>query len=129
MSPGGSDECAPAPSAWRVRDRLAELAGVGGEDGGGVTRLAYTEREREAHRLFARWAQSAEASCDVDGAGNSIAVFRAGAPYFLIGSHLDTVVRGGRYDGAAGVVGALEVAQAAGETRHGIRVVAFAGEE
>ena len=102
---------------------------IGGVPGGGVTRLAYTEGEREAHGLFARWVAAAGASSEVDAAGNSIAVFREGTPYFLIGSHLDTVVRGGRYDGAAGVIGALEVAQAAGQLRHGLRVVAFAGEE
>jgi allantoate deiminase len=65
----------------------------------------------------------------VDGAGNSVAVFRDGAPYFLIGSHLDTVLHGGRYDGAAGVIAALEVAQAVGELHRGVRAVAFAGEE
>lgn len=117
------------PLAERVRKRLAELAQIGGEAAGGVTRLAYSEAEREAHRHFCAWAREAGASCEVDPAGNSVAVFREGAPYFLAGSHLDTVLHGGRYDGAAGVVAALEVAQAVGELRRGVRVVAFAGEE
>jgi allantoate deiminase len=115
--------------AERVRERLAELALIGGEADGGVTRLAYTEAEREAHRLFCAWASAAGASCELDPAGNSVAVFRDGRPYFLIGSHLDTVLHGGRYDGAAGVVAALEVAQAVGELGRGVRAVAFAGEE
>ena len=121
-SPGGA-------VAGRVRERLAELALIGGEENGGVTRLAYTETEREAHRRFCSWAAASGASCEVDPAGNSIAVFREGTPYFLLGSHLDTVVHGGRYDGAAGVVAALEVAQALESIDHGVRVVAFAGEE
>lgn len=129
MSSRPPTEVPSEPTVSRVRTRLAELALIGGEPGGGVTRLAYTESEREAHRLFADWAASSGASCTVDPAGNSVAVFREGSPYFLIGSHLDTVVRGGRYDGAAGVVGALEVADAVAELRHGVRVVAFAGEE
>ena len=116
-------------SAKRVRERLAELATIGGEGGGGVTRLAYTEAEREAHRRFADWATLEGARCHVDPAGNTVAIFRDGAPYFLIGSHLDTVMHGGRYDGAAGVVAALEAASALSETRHGVRVVAFAAEE
>jgi allantoate deiminase len=129
---------APAPAArqpladgtaGRVRDRLAELALIGAEPGGGVTRLAYTEAEREAHRLFGDWARAGGAKVNVDPAGNSVAVFGEGTPYFLIGSHLDTVPHGGRYDGAAGVVAALEVGSQVGTLRRGVRVVAFAGEE
>src|SRR5205823_6241873 len=78
---------------------------------------------------FGEWATVEGASCHIDPAGNTVAIFRDGAPYFLIGSHLDTVVHGGRYDGAAGVVAALEAASALSEMRHGVRVVAFAAEE
>jgi allantoate deiminase len=127
--PEAGDSLAPANVAERVRARLAELAMIGGESGGGVTRLAYTETERAAHRRFCEWAGGAGARCEVDSAGNSVAVFQDGAPYFLIGSHLDTVLHGGRYDGAAGVIAALEVAQATGELHCGVRAVAFAGEE
>lgn len=132
MSAPAAGEPRPAAEARaveRVRERLAELALIGGEPGGGVTRLAYTEPEREAHRRFCAWAEAGGASCHVDPAGNSVAVFRDGTPYFLIGSHLDTVLHGGRYDGAAGVVAALEVAQAVGPLSAGVRVVAFAAEE
>lgn len=122
-------ESRTATVADRVRERVAELALIGGEEGGGVTRLAYTEIEREAHQRFCDWARGAGARCEVDAAGNSVAVFREGKPYLLIGSHLDTVLHGGRYDGAAGVVAALEVAQTVGELRLGVRAVAFAGEE
>ena len=126
---GAPRAVAGAATAERVRERLSELAVIGAEPGGGVTRLAYTETEREAHRRFCAWAQAGGASCHVDPAGNSVAVFREGTPYFLIGSHLDTVLHGGRYDGAAGVVAALEVAQDVGPMRRGVRVVAFAAEE
>ncbi len=115
--------------ADRVRERLAELALIGGESTGGVTRLAYSDVEREAHERFSAWARAAGARCEVDAAGNSVAVFHEGAPYFLIGSHLDTVLHGGRYDGAAGVIAALEVAAAVGELHRGVRAVAFAAEE
>jgi allantoate deiminase len=113
----------------RVRTRLAELGSIGGEPGGGVTRLAYTDHERDAHRRFAEWARADGARIEVDAAGNTIAIYRDGTPYFLLGSHLDTVVHGGRYDGAAGVVGGLEVARSLERVGRGVRVVAFAGEE
>jgi hydantoinase/carbamoylase family amidase len=112
-----------------VRGRLAALGQIGAEAAGGVTRLAYTELERDAHRLFSAWASEAGARCHVDHAGNSVAVFREGSPYFLLGSHLDTVLHGGRFDGAAGVVAALEVAEALPGVSLGLRAVAFAGEE
>jgi allantoate deiminase len=115
--------------ASRIRARLAELGAIGAQPGGGVTRLAYTDLEREAHRRFADWARAEGASVEVDAAGNSVATYREGSPYFLIGSHLDTVPRGGRYDGAAGVVAGLEVANTLADLNHGVRVVAFAAEE
>lgn len=114
----------------RLRSRIESLAEIGADDQGGVTRLAYTELEREAHRRFAAWAEAAGASCHVDAAGNTVATYREGTPYFLIGSHLDTVIAGGAYDGAAGVLAGMEVAElTASEGTTGVRVVAFAGEE
>lgn len=114
----------------RIRERLSRLAEIGPDPRGGVTRLAYTEDERAAHQLFAEWVAEDGKECVVDAAGNSIATYSEGAPYFLAGSHLDTVVQGGAYDGAAGVVSALEAARTVAEdTEHGVRVVAFAGEE
>lgn len=119
-----------AVAARSIEARLAELSAVGQGSDGGVTRLAYTSLEREAHELFASWAGVDGVSCEVDAAGNSVATYRAGTPYLLVGSHLDTVIDGGRYDGAAGVIGALESARAIAETAPlGVRVVAFAGEE
>jgi allantoate deiminase len=121
---------APPEMVARVRERLDALAEIGAVERGGVTRLAYTRLERDAHELFAEWAHAAGAGVEVDGAGNTIATYRDGAPYFLVGSHLDTVIDGGRYDGAAGVVAGMEVAELiADQVDSGVRVVAFAGEE
>ena len=115
--------------AGRIRARLDELATIGADPAGGVTRLAYSPPERAAHDLFARWAGEDGHQVEVDAAGNSVAVYRDGTPYFLLGSHLDTVPQGGRYDGSAGVVGALEAARNLPDIDCGLRVVAFAGEE
>ncbi|MQA02479.1 MAG: hydantoinase/carbamoylase family amidase [Streptosporangiales bacterium] len=113
-------------------DQLAQLS----EAGPGVTRLAYTRLERDAHELFACWMRDLGCAVQVDAAGNTIATRpgrRAGAPAIGTGSHLDSVYEGGRYDGVVGVVGAVLVARslaAAGvETEHPLRFVVFAGEE
>ncbi|MGE3797154.1 MAG: Zn-dependent hydrolase, partial [Thermomicrobiales bacterium] len=97
------------------RDRLLasldELARIGATAGGGVTRLALSDEDKAGRDLLARWMTGAGLDVRVDDFGNMTGV-RAGrseAPPVLLASHIDTVVRGGRYDGALGVLGALEV--------------------
>jgi allantoate deiminase len=116
---------------WSSLQAVAALT----EDGPGVTRLAYTGLEREAHALFAEWMTDACCSVEVDAAGNTIAVRpgRADGPAVGTGSHLDSVYTGGRFDGIAGTVAAVEVARllrdAGIRTERPVRFVAFAGEE
>jgi allantoate deiminase len=134
---GGGDAQSPRLAAQpkRIADTLEELAGLS-EGGPGVTRLAYTRLERSAHELFASWMRAAGCTVHTDPAGNTIATRpgrQADAPAIGAGSHLDSVYSGGRFDGIAGVVAAVEVARllAAKEiqTTHPLRFVAFAGEE
>jgi len=119
----------------RIADAIEELAGMS-EGGPGVTRLAYTPLERSAHELFASWMREAGCEVSTDPAGNTIATRpgrRTDAPALGTGSHLDSVYTGGRFDGIAGVVSAVEVARllAAGgiDTVHPLKFVVFAGEE
>jgi allantoate deiminase len=124
-----SNTTAHLDAPGRIAERLGRLAelSAGGE---GVTRLAYTALERRAHELMAEWIDDLGGRVETDAAGNTVGVFNDGEPYFLVGSHLDTVVHGGAFDGAAGVVGALEVAaQLRDGLEHGLRIVAFAAEE
>lgn len=79
---------------------------VGALETGGVTRLGYTEVEDEMHRLFQAEARQLGLTISVDEAGNCFASNTDGDAY-LIGSHLDSVVSGGRYDGTAGVIAGL----------------------
>ncbi len=101
----------------------------------GVTRLAYTPLEREAHAVFAGWMTALGLSVRTDEVGNTIAQRpgRKGGRAIGTGSHLDSVPRGGRFDGIAGVVAAAEVARLFVEQDldhdHPLRFVAFAGEE
>lgn len=123
-----------SPSSSRIAEALRRIAQIAGGPGGEVSRLAFTPAEREAHELVAEWMRDAGLSVRTDPFGNTIGEQRStGVPYLALGSHLDSVPSGGRYDGIVGVVGALEVARMLGEagitTRHPIRLVAFANEE
>lgn len=91
-------------------------------DTAGVTRAPYGEGEQYAHELLARRARELELEVGVDPAGN-LYMTGAGrdrnAPAWFVGSHLDSVPKGGNYDGAAGVIAG--VAALAALQRAGIR--------
>ncbi|ASO21999.1 hydantoinase/carbamoylase family amidase [Actinoalloteichus hoggarensis] len=123
------------PRAGRLRADLDHLATLT-EPGPGVTRLAFTELERAAHRYAAEQLTALGARVRTDVVGNTIAELPGsvpGAPAIGSGSHLDSVPSGGRFDGIAGVVAAVEVArlltESGTELRHPYRVVVFAAEE
>jgi hydantoinase/carbamoylase family amidase len=79
-----------------------------GVDGAGVTRLAWTPELRAAYDWLAGRCRELGLEAEVDAAGNLVARWDAGGgPAVLLGSHLDTVPRGGRFDGALGVAGGL----------------------
>lgn len=120
----------------RVRSRLEALAQIGRDPAGGVTRLSFSEDDRRARELFGRWCGEAGLRLRTDAAGNLIARldgYRPGVPAIAAGSHLDTVPRGGAFDGTLGCVGALECAQSlAAEGRrlaHPLEVLVFVEEE
>ena len=104
---------------------------VGALPGGGVTRLGYTELEDEMHRRFAALAQELGCTVETDQAGNSYARREAAEAYVLIGSHLDSVIQGGRYDGVAGVMAGLLLLKRAKEAglKLPLKVAAFRCEE
>lgn len=116
-------------TASEVIGRLQGLARFG-VDGPGVTRIAYGEAWCEAHRWLAREAGTLGLAATADWAGNlflhdpALAAGRTDSPVVLIGSHLDSVVRGGRYDGAYGTIAGLLVT-AANRGRPGLPVVGF----
>ncbi len=113
-------------------DRLFEtFYEVGALPRGGVTRLGYTELEDEMHRRF--WELARELGCRVetDPAGNSYACLEEAEEYVLIGSHLDSVIQGGRYDGVAGVMAGLLLLKRARESglKLPLKAAAFRCEE
>lgn len=84
-----------------------DLAGIGG-DGTSVTRLAWTPALREAYTWLETRCGELGLETEIDAAGNFVARWNTGSgPALLVGSHVDTVNRGGRFDGALGVVTGL----------------------
>ena len=93
---------------WRRHMLLAE---IGATTGGGVDRQAMTDGDRRAHELVKQWGAEIGLEAAVDPIGN-LFLRREGkepnsAP-ILSGSHLDTQPTGGKFDGAYGVLAALE---------------------
>jgi acetylornithine deacetylase/succinyl-diaminopimelate desuccinylase-like protein len=106
----------------RIIERLDELYAIGG--GPGANRPHGSAEEDAAHVLAAAWMEEAGLSVDIDADGNLLGRSSVG-PDAWVGSHLDTVPRGGRFDGALGVVAGIEAVERAGRGT----VVAFRGEE
>jgi acetylornithine deacetylase/succinyl-diaminopimelate desuccinylase-like protein len=106
----------------RIFERLDELYAIGG--GPGANRPHPSAAEDEAHDLAAVWFVDAGLDVDVDRHGNLFGRSSRAADIW-VGSHLDSVPRGGRFDGALGVVAAIEAVERVGAGS----VVVFRGEE
>ena len=96
----------------RMRASFEALSAIGATPEGGAHRPALGEAHLAARRWFREAALADGFEVRVDGAGNHSACLPCGqteAKTLLLGSHLDSVPQGGRFDGALGVVCALEV--------------------
>jgi len=132
--PAASGPAPAEPNATRISDMIAAIARIGADQSGGVTRLGFSEAEREAHRLVGTWLADLGLRVRQDAIGNTIAELgdeASSSPAIGIGSHLDSVPGAGRFDGVAGVVAAVEVARMLSDDGLGrpLRIVCFAGEE
>jgi allantoate deiminase len=87
----------------RALARLDDLYAIG------ATRIGGSPEEDAAHVLVARWLEEAGLEVSVDAAGNTFG--RRGEARLWAGSHVDSVPDGGRFDGALGVVAAIEAAE------------------
>lgn len=118
---------------WADIERSAAI-GVGRE--GGLARVALTDADRQMRDEFCAWCRAAGLAVTVDAVGNIFAR-RAGrendlAPV-VMGSHLDTQINGGRYDGIVGVMAALEVLRSLDDraivTRRPLEIAVWTNEE
>lgn len=89
------------------------VATIGATENNGVDRQAATEADKATRDWFAAFAAERSWEVRVDGIGNMFALveFVPGAPYILLGSHLDSQPLGGRFDGAYGVLAGLHAAE------------------
>lgn len=124
-------------SAGKLHDRIAELATFNDDPAaGGITREVYTPTYARALERVMAWMREAGLETRLDAVGNlygSWAGDDGAAPRVLTGSHVDTTLNAGAYDGVLGVLGAIEaveVLRAEGfAPRRTVEVIAWAGEE
>ncbi len=100
-------------SSSRIKRFLDELASFNATQGQGITRMSYGTQAHDARAWLRRQMELAGLQVHEDAIGNVIGTLpgaRDSLPSVMIGSHFDTVPHGGAFDGAAGVVMALEIA-------------------
>jgi N-carbamoyl-L-amino-acid hydrolase len=120
----------------RINRHLAELSAFGRNPYGGVSRVAYSEFDRQGRAWAMGVMREAGLTVQVDAAGN-IFGRRAGSNPALkpivFGSHIDSVPDGGNYDGDVGSLSAIEVARTLNRghlvTKHPLEIVIFQNEE
>lgn len=120
----------------RLKASLLDMAKIGATPGGGVTRTALSDADREGRNLFVAWLKAADLAVRVDDLGNIYGRLEGSDPRaapILMGSHLDSVPGGGRFDGVFGVMTALEVARSLRDLgikpRRSVEVVDWTNEE
>jgi hydantoinase/carbamoylase family amidase len=124
------------PSLERIHRDILRISQFTSAGESGHTRISFSEEDRQARRHVALLMEKeAKLTVKIDAAGNLIGR-REGKkekPAILMGSHLDTVRGGGRFDGVSGVIAAVEVVrrfeEKGVETFHPLEVVAFLAEE
>ncbi|MCA0941847.1 Zn-dependent hydrolase [Salipiger pacificus] len=120
----------------RFWSTIEASAKIGTGRPGGLSRLTLTDSDREMRDLFVSWCKDAGLAVEIDELG-SIFARREGTdpelPPIYIGSHLDTQINGGRFDGIAGVLAGLELVRCLNDlghvTRRPIVVVDWTNEE
>jgi N-carbamoyl-L-amino-acid hydrolase len=119
----------------RLQASIEALGRIGETPRGGLTRLALTDDDKRARDRMVAWMREAALRVTVDQMGNIFGE-RAGTaplPPVMMGSHVDSVPTGGKYDGQLGVLCSLEVIRALNDrqvrTRHPVTLAIFTNEE
>lgn len=115
---------------------LQQLSHYGANPQSGVSRVAYTEADKNGRAYAIVLMRQAGLNVSIDAAGNIVGSRPGSDPSLkplLIGSHIDSVPEGGNYDGDVGSLSAIEVAQILNEQhvtlRHPLQVIIFQNEE
>ncbi|NMO79399.1 hydantoinase/carbamoylase family amidase [Bacillus sp. UniB3] len=122
--------------ANRIYSRIMELGEIGRTKQSGVQRLALSKEDKEAQILVTKWMEEAGLTVSHDHFGNLIGRKEGEKPHLpivMIGSHIDSVRNGGKFDGIIGVLGGIEIAQFIYSNNishaHTLEVIAFCEEE
>ena len=122
-------------NSQRLQGTLEKLSEFGRNPEGGVTRLGFSETDLAARTYITGLMRQAGLEVRIDPAGNIFGL-RAGSeklPILLFGSHIDSVLHGGNFDGDVGSMGAIEVMRALNDggvkTRHPLEAVIWTNEE
>lgn len=120
----------------RLQQHFEAMSEIGKLGETGTCRPTMTPIEKEAFNLAASWMQSCNMTTRIDNFGNLIGCLQGSdpsLPVLMMGSHLDSQPYGGRFDGVAGVLCAIEVVNTLAEQgikpARTIEVVSFADEE
>ncbi len=120
----------------RIKTDIEAVAAFNRTPGAGYTRFSYSEQDRQARGYLKAEFDRLGLATTVDGVGNIRARLEGTdpkAPIVMVGSHIDTVLHGGKFDGLLGTVAALEVVRTLKENdvphRHPVEVVVFPEEE
>lgn len=120
----------------RIKEMIDKMAAFTEKEDKGFTRFSYTQVDIEAKKYIIEEMKRSNLKVSMDLLGN-IFGRREGReedlPPILIGSHMDTVKDGGKYDGIAGIIAGLEVVKVMEEnnikTKYPVEIVAFTEEE
>ncbi|MBU5427713.1 M20 family metallo-hydrolase [Tissierella pigra] len=120
----------------RIKNDIENITKITATPNMGCTRFSYGKEDREVREYLTKEMKILGLSINVDGVGNIRAKYmdnNEDKPSIMIGSHIDTVSNGGKFDGLTGVVTALEVVRIIKENNikleNPIELIIFAEEE
>jgi N-carbamoyl-L-amino-acid hydrolase len=117
----------------RLQEEIESLAQIGRDSQGGITRPSFSKADLEARGWLKEKITSAGLTLREDGAGNIFGRIDGEGQTIMAGSHIDTVINGGMFDGSVGVLSALECLRRVKEegVKHSrpLEVAAFTDEE
>ncbi len=123
-------------NAARLQQHFEAMSEIGKIGETGTNRPAHSATEKEGFTIAAAWMEEAGLKTRIDNFGNLIGRLEGSdpsLPVLMMGSHLDSQPYGGRFDGVAGVLCAIEVVKALTENnvphQRSIEVISFADEE
>ena len=104
----------------RMMERVRELGEIGKDAEGRRTRLAASDEDKAGRDKVVEWMKDAELKVVVDRIGNIFGIWETEENKekkpIMIGSHIDSVIDAGQYDGCIGVIGGIEVIKRLQET-------------